>query len=210
MEADKDRDTANQHIALQQPYPQDIHAVLRELTAALAEQRVKIAFLEKENQDHVTKLKELEKKEIETDKKVEQLQVKQVAFSASLLDQGHGDIGPFNTQITLIFKHVVTNIGNAYNPHTGIFTAPVRGVYHFDWSSYGYGNIGTGGVLFRNGENIFLAYEQQTSGGVSASNGASLLLEVGDQVSVRLWAGARIHDNQNHQTTFSGHLIFTM
>ncbi|XP_025766430.1 uncharacterized protein LOC112847975 isoform X2 [Oreochromis niloticus] len=120
MEADKDRDTANQHIALQQPYPQDIHAVLRELTAALAEQRVKIAFLEKENQDHVTKLKELEKKEIETDKKVEQLQVKQVAFSASLLDQGHGDIGPFNTQITLIFKHVVTNIGNAYNPHTGM------------------------------------------------------------------------------------------
>ncbi|XP_030602842.1 complement C1q tumor necrosis factor-related protein 3-like [Archocentrus centrarchus] len=165
---------------------QDIHAVLRELTASLAEQKVKIANLEKENQ------------------------VKQVAFSASLLDQGDGGTGPFNTQVTLIFKHVVTNIGNAYNSGTGIFTAPVRGVYHFEWKVYGFGNTETGAVLFRNGDHIYVAYEHPSSGAVSASNAASLLLEAGDQVSVRLWANSRIHDNQNHHTTFSGHLIFTM
>lgn len=137
-------------------------------------------------------------------------QVKQVAFSASLRDQGPGDIGPFDTKIILIFKRVITNIGNAYNSSTGIFTAPVRGVYHFDWTMKGYGDIPTGGALFRNEELIFVAYEQQTSGWVTSSNAASLFLGVGDQVSVRQWEKTRVHDSQFHDTTFSGHLIFTM
>ncbi|XP_003460200.1 complement C1q tumor necrosis factor-related protein 3-like [Oreochromis niloticus] len=182
-----DEKSLAQQIELQQPCPKDIHAVLREITASLTEQKAKIAFLEKENQ------------------------VKKVAFSASLLYPSPAETGPFNTDITLIFTRVVTNIGNAYNPSTGIFTAPVRGAYHFDWSVYGYGNIAAGGVLFRNGEHIFIAYEHPTSGtSASASNGASLLLEVGNQVSVRLLGGTRIQDSQNYHNTFSGHLIFTM
>ncbi|CAI5671488.1 unnamed protein product [Oreochromis niloticus] len=198
---------AETETAVQQPCPQDIHAVLRELTASLAVQNERITVLQKENQEQAAKL---ESQKIETDKLMQQLQVKQVAFSASLLDQGSRETGPFNTEITLVFKRVVTNIGNAYNPYTGIFTAPVRGVYHFVWSLYGDGNIAAGGVLFRNGEHIYIAYEHQTSGGFSTSNGASLLLEVGDQVSVRLFVGARLNDSQNHHNTFSGHLIFTM
>uniref|UniRef100_A0A669BJQ5 Complement C1q tumor necrosis factor-related protein 3 n=1 Tax=Oreochromis niloticus TaxID=8128 RepID=A0A669BJQ5_ORENI len=197
--------------AVQQSCPQDTHAVLRELTASLTE---RITVLQRENQEQEAKLEtqktELQSQKTEIDQLKEQLQVKQVAFSASLLDHGNGHTGPFNTQITLIFKHVVTNIGNAYNPQTGIFTAPVRGVYHFDWSLYEHGNIAAGVVLFRNGENIFIVYEHQPTGGVSASNAASLLLEVGDQVSVRLWANSRVYDSENHHTTFSGHLIFTM
>ncbi|CAI5642623.1 unnamed protein product [Oreochromis niloticus] len=167
----------------QQSNTQDIHAALRELTTSLTE---RITVLQRENQ------------------------VKQVAFSASLLDQGDGYTGPFNAHTTLIFKYVVTNIGNAYNKHTGIFTAPVRGVYHFVWTIYGHGEIPVGAVLFRNEEHISLAYERPRSGAGSASNAASLLLEAGDQVSVRLYTQSRIADSQNRQTTFSGHLIFTM
>ncbi|XP_026038571.1 complement C1q tumor necrosis factor-related protein 3-like [Astatotilapia calliptera] len=204
---DADIENHNQQISNQQPSLQDIHAVLRELTASLTEQKVRTAFLEKQTQEQEAKL---ERQKTEIDQLKLQSEVKQVAFSASQLDQGAADTGPFNTDTTLIFKRVVTNIGNAYNPHTGIFTAPVRGAYHFVWKVYGYGNVEISGVLFRNGEHIFIAYESPTSGGVSASNGASLLLEVGDQVSVRLWAGTRISDNEYHHTTFSGHLIFTM
>ncbi|CAI5642581.1 unnamed protein product [Oreochromis niloticus] len=191
----------------QQSNTQDIHAALRELTASLAVQNERITVLQRENQEQAAKL---ESQRTETDQLKQQLQVKQVAFSASLLDQGEGYTGPFNTQSTLIFKYVVTNIGNAYNPHTGIFTAPVRGAYHFVWTILAHVDGVAGAVLFRNGEPIFLAYGNQGSGDVSGSHGASLLLEVGDQVSVRLWKDAKIYDNQNHHNTFSGHLIFTM
>ncbi|XP_025761107.1 complement C1q-like protein 4 [Oreochromis niloticus] len=224
-QTEADNEIVDQQISNQQPCPQDIHAVLREMAVSLALQTERITVLQKENQEQAAKLEteidqlklqseeqvaKLESQKTEIDQLKHELQVKQVAFSVGLLDQGSGEIGPFNTQIILIFKHVVTNIGNAYKPHTGIFTAPVRGVYHFDWKVYGIGNFPAGAYLFRNGEKIFITFVRQTFGGVSASNGASLLLEVGDQVSVRIDPGARLFDNQNHHTTFSGHLIFTM
>lgn len=93
---------------------------------------------------------------------------------------------------------------------TGIFTAPLRGAYHFEWHIFGRGDIRAGAYLFRNGDFIFSAYEHQANAGVSGSGGASLLLEAGDQVYVRLWDGTRVFDNQNHHNSFSGHLIFTM
>ncbi|XP_006785304.1 complement C1q-like protein 4 [Neolamprologus brichardi] len=175
--------------------------------AKLESQKTEIDQLKLQSEELAAKL---ESQKTEIDQLKQQLQVKQVAFSASLLDQGEGDTGPFNTQTTLIFKHVVTNIGNAYNKHTGIFTAPVRGAYHFDCHILGHGNIVAGAFLLRNEEQIYVVYENPTSGTVSASNGASLLLEVGDQVFVRILAGPRIFDSQNHHNTFSGHLIFTM
>uniref|UniRef100_A0A096M901 Cerebellin 10 n=1 Tax=Poecilia formosa TaxID=48698 RepID=A0A096M901_POEFO len=139
-------------------------------------------------------------------------EVKQVAFSASLLASGSGHIGPFNTQTPLVFRHVVANIGNAYNPNTGFFIAPVRGAYHFEFHLYGGGHAshGTGAVLVRNGNPIFIAYEHQASYSVSPSNGATLLLETGDVVFLRQWQNSWIYDSGNHHTTFSGHLLFTV
>ncbi|KAL3970653.1 cytochrome CYP [Sarotherodon galilaeus] len=172
----------------QQPCPQDTQAVLRELTASVAVQKEQITVLQKETQ------------------------ATHVAFSAAVVLPGSGPyIGPFNTETTLIFKHVITNIGNAYNPSTGIFTAPVRGAYHFELHMFGHGGVAVGAYLYKNGGLVVIAYEHQTADGeLSGSNGASLLLEVGDQVFVRLLDGRRIYDNDNHHTTFSGHMIFTM
>ncbi|XP_030266088.1 cerebellin-1-like isoform X3 [Sparus aurata] len=230
---------------------QDIHAVLREMSASLAEQRVEMRHLQRENEAQAVKLElqttELEKQKTElklqktevdklkqvlqaqtaelisikartnvTENQVEVLkrdgEVKQVAFSASLFTSGSGTLGPFNTHTPLVFRHVVTNIGNAYNPNTGFFIAPVRGAYHFEFHIYGGGHAShpTAAVLVKNGENIFIAYEHQPSYSVNPSNGVTLLLEVGDVVFMHQWANTRIYDSQNHHTTFSGHLIFTM
>uniref|UniRef100_A0A671V4M0 Cerebellin 10 n=1 Tax=Sparus aurata TaxID=8175 RepID=A0A671V4M0_SPAAU len=233
---------------------QDIHAVLREMSASLAEQRVEMRHLQRENEAQAEKLNKLElqttelekqKTELklqktEVDKLKQELQaqtaelisikartnvtenqvevlkrdgkVKQVAFSASLLASGSGHIGPFNTQTPLVFRHVVTNIGNAYNPNTGFFIAPVRGAYHFEFHLHGGGHAShaSGAVLVKNGENIFIAIEHQPSYSVNPSNGVTLLLEVGDVVFMHQWANTRIYDSQNHHTTFSGHLLFTM
>ena len=53
-------------------------------------------------------------------------QVTQVAFGASIGNTGN--IGPFNTEITLIYPKVYVNTGS-YNPATGNLTA--MGVRHF-------------------------------------------------------------------------------
>lgn len=190
----------------------DIHAVLREMSAALAEQRVRMEQLQKENQGQAAKLREIEKQTNEVETLKQQLQVKQVAFSASLLASGSETIGPFNTHSPLVFRHVVSNIGNAYNSNTGFFTAPVRGAYHFEFyiGAKGHASQASGAMLVKNGEHIFIAYEEQTSGFGTSANGATLLLEAGDIVFLNLWKHKVIYDDVNHHSTFSGHLLFTM
>ncbi|XP_040920686.1 complement C1q tumor necrosis factor-related protein 3-like [Toxotes jaculatrix] len=133
----------------------------------------------------------------------------QVAFSASLVatsDWTHQ--GPFNTNITLVFKRVVTNIGNAYNPITGIFTAPVKGLYYIRFT----GNVGDSGslnaALLKNGENMFAIYDNQGTHS-SSSNGMTLVLEVGDLLWITLWPQQSIFD-QSRLSTFSGFLVFPM
>uniref|UniRef100_A0A3B4FQT2 Complement C1q-like protein 2 n=1 Tax=Pundamilia nyererei TaxID=303518 RepID=A0A3B4FQT2_9CICH len=150
--------------------------------------------------------------ENQVEKQTHYCNMKQVAFSASLLAAGSGTVGPFNTHTPLVFRRVVSNIGNAYNPHTGFFIAPVRGAYHFEFyiGAHGHAAHPTGAVLIKNGEHIFIAYEHQNSHYGSSANGVTLLLEVGDVVFLRQWVNSRIFDNENHHSTFSGHLLFTM
>uniref|UniRef100_A0A8C5HX33 C1q domain-containing protein n=1 Tax=Gouania willdenowi TaxID=441366 RepID=A0A8C5HX33_GOUWI len=136
------------------------------------------------------------------------LTVRQVAFSAALLASGSATIGPFNTHTNLIFRKVIENLGNAYNPLTG---TNMRGAYHFELYIYGSGESSqsSGAWLMKNGQHICTAYEHQPSDGGKSANGATLLLEVGDVVFSRLWAGSRLFDNSNNHNTFSGHLLFT-
>uniref|UniRef100_A0A8C1USG3 C1q domain-containing protein n=1 Tax=Cyprinus carpio TaxID=7962 RepID=A0A8C1USG3_CYPCA len=199
----------------------DIHAALRELTATVTEQKANIRALEtqlKEQQMFI--LEELNKKTDEisnlTESQVEELRKenrdREIAFSAALMESGSGHIGPFTTEITLTYKNVFTNIGNAYNPITGIFTAPLKGAYMFSFSIYGHGNPSTQSTvsIVKNGEKVVVAHGHQDQYSVNSSKGVVLILEVGDVVYVRLWSGTRIFDNQNKHTTFSGYLLFPL
>uniref|UniRef100_A0A8C9XV68 C1q domain-containing protein n=1 Tax=Sander lucioperca TaxID=283035 RepID=A0A8C9XV68_SANLU len=204
--------SAKESTDCQQTFPQDIYAALREMTASLVQLKADMRFLQTQETVSVFAEQAAQQK-TEVDKLKQQLQVQQVAFSAALLTSGDTTIGPFPTATTLIYKHVTTNIGNAYNPNTGIvFTAPVRGVYHFEWSvaANGDGSYPSGAVLVKNSENVFMAWENQAAGFMSSSKGVTLLLEVDEVIFVHLWDNSLVHDNANHHNTFSGHLLFTM
>ncbi|XP_031179939.1 complement C1q-like protein 4 [Sander lucioperca] len=183
--------SAKESTECQRAFPEDIYAALREMTASLVQLKADMRFLQTQEQAAQQKT--------EVDKLKQQL-------------QGESTIGPFPSDTTLIYKHVTTNIGNAYNPNTGVFTAPVRGAYHFEWSvgANGDNSHASGAVLVKNTENVFVAWEKQKDGFMSSSKGVTLLLEVGEVVFVRLWSNTLALDNANHHNTFSGHLLFTM
>ncbi|TNM87652.1 hypothetical protein fugu_005873 [Takifugu bimaculatus] len=136
--------------------------------------------------------------------------VPKVAFAVSL--GGNGLQKTTSGSKTLIYKDILTNIGQAYNSETGMFTAPVRGVYYIRFTANAPTNFPMSAVLYKNGIQIQLIAHEQPSGEGSdtASNGAALLLEQGDTLSLQLWHNTQIWDNSNHHSTFSGFLLFPM
>uniref|UniRef100_A0A8C7FT11 C1q domain-containing protein n=2 Tax=Oncorhynchus kisutch TaxID=8019 RepID=A0A8C7FT11_ONCKI len=140
-----------------------------------------------------------------------------VAFSAALRpsiqdNEGYGNTGPFQENTNLVHSHVITNVGNAFSPRTGAFTAPVHGVYYFTFTSYAWkkeANIGV--ALYKNQEQVALVYEYQDKGDNEdfASNGATLQLAKGDIVYLVLPSGFQVTSNAyKNLSTFNGFLLF--
>ncbi|CAB1316732.1 unnamed protein product, partial [Coregonus sp. 'balchen'] len=132
-----------------------------------------------------------------------------VAFFTALT----GTVGPISSHTTLTYSKVFTNIGKAYNNITGIFTAPVKGVYYFRFTACGIMDTWMGVYLYKNDQRVMVTYENVDADGnwEYASNAAVLELEEGDVVCMRLPSSARLYDDySNHCNTFSGFLLFTM
>ncbi|KAM4612182.1 cerebellin 11 [Polymixia lowei] len=180
----------------------NIYAELRELRASLAELSAQLSSTQDEVQEQKATVDELRKESRERPK---------VAFSASLLSNEDKNHGPFNTETDLVFGKVLTNIGDAYNPITGVFTAPVKGVYYFRFSGYGYAGHPMGLSVFKGNQRMMSAYEHKSSGDTNdnSSNGVTLLLEVGDVVYMRLWIETWVNiDRRYDYCSFSGFLLF--
>uniref|UniRef100_A0A9J8A0G2 C1q domain-containing protein n=1 Tax=Cyprinus carpio carpio TaxID=630221 RepID=A0A9J8A0G2_CYPCA len=194
--------------------------ILEELNKKNDALETRLRDSEKTAEQQTVILEELNKKTDEmsnlTESQVEELRKenrdREIAFSAALMESGSGHIGPFTTEITLTYRNVFTNIGNAYNQITGIFTAPLKGAYMFNFSIYGHGSSSTSATvsIVKNGERVVIAHGHQDQYAVNSSKGVVLILEVGDVVYVRLWSGTRIYDDQNKHNTFSGYLLFPL
>lgn len=133
-----------------------------------------------------------------------------MAFSLGLSDAGN--IGPFKTDITLKFSRVLSNIGQAYNTQTGVFTAPVRGAYYFRFTGFiSQRNKWLGVNLFHNDKRVCWNSDYNSDAGYTIlSNGFVLELEKGDIVYLVLPANHVVFDNIHNSTVFSGFLIFPL
>ncbi|XP_048011609.1 complement C1q-like protein 4 [Megalobrama amblycephala] len=86
---------------------------------------------------------------------------REIAFSAGLTQSNKEYIGPFTSEFTLTYRNVFTNIGNAYNPITGVFTAPLKGAYMFTFSVCGHAPTAAGASIYKNGQRVVIAYQYQ-------------------------------------------------
>jgi len=100
--------------------------------------------------------------------------------------------------------------GGAFTSASGIFTTPVPGIYHFDFSAVKSNNVLYSAIHLQvNGANVGLADAVVVNTGefVTMSLSASLRLAAGDTVNLfNVYVGG-LYDSHLHYTHFSGWLV---
>ncbi|XP_063324723.1 complement C1q tumor necrosis factor-related protein 6-like [Pelmatolapia mariae] len=135
---------------------------------------------------------------------LEQKERNTVIFSAGI--GGGSPLGPFNTDQTIIYDRVFVNTGNAYNVFTGIFTAPVSGVYYFTYFCHSGGVRKTSLHLYKNNEVILHIHDHQSADAAdNGGNAVFLQLQQGDTVYVHLKANTHVYRSST-VTNFSRYL----
>ncbi|KAK7882984.1 hypothetical protein WMY93_029158 [Mugilogobius chulae] len=137
-----------------------------------------------------------------------------VAFCAALYaDTEEGNYGPFNSLTTMVFKNVLTNDGNGYNPATGVFQASVKGMYSFHvrlFSTFS-PSPNLRASLKKNTQSLgYILDEASSDTHDSSSLSVIVPLEVGDSVFVELAARKSVYENRGRHNNFCGFLIYPM
>ena len=207
---------------------------LKQEMRQLSEQREEVADLKQEieEQKHeMVHLKQevLEQKNESSYLKQEMRQVEEQRQEVSDLKQEVGELKQkqnttvmFSSflshwlQITkgsrVVFNQVLTNIGQNYDPNTGVFTCTVPGYYVFDVHVRGDYNDFAIVDIRLNGDRLVVAWADDGFGYTSASAHVSVVLHRGDKVDVtaaylssHLYGGGKDKNNM-----FSGHLVNTL
>lgn len=109
----------------------------------------------------------------------------------------------------IVFNVVTSNVGNCYNSSNGAFTAPVGGVYQFNYHLLGTNDATDGDVrVWVNGSNYTIAsYGGNYTGYKPIDVHFSIKLSAGDYVQLRNWAGATWHTDSSYHCWATGVLI---
>ncbi|ESP02576.1 hypothetical protein LOTGIDRAFT_58867, partial [Lottia gigantea] len=107
---------------------------------------------------------------------------------------------------TIVFDEVTVNNGNAYDPLTGIFTAPFNGVYHFSSTILSGFNATIETMFVLNGEEVGRMFSGAFLSRGSGSNSILLNLKERDEVTVNVFYGNG-HYVHGGWSTFMGYLI---
>ena len=129
-----------------------------------------------------------------------------IAFQSILMK----DLQNLKNQETVIFDKVLLNVGNAYNQKTGEFTAPVGGVYSFNWKTLTYSGKYFVTEIVHNGKPIALNHcdgRGISTGYASTSNQAIIRMKKGDKAWIRTHSSYGIYARGGNWSNFSGYKV---
>lgn len=125
-----------------------------------------------------------------------------VAFTAAVTSLS----STWNSGI-LMFDVVITNVGNGYNPSTGVFTSPRKGTYVFYVSALEYLQQYLGLEIVLNNVPKVRLIGESAAAYQTGTNMVVLNLTAGDSVWVRHHHGKGYYSHTVPVTTFSGFLL---
>ena len=130
----------------------------------------------------------------------------EIAFQATLSKHLHN----LKHQETVIFDKVLLNEGNAYNHRTGGFTAPVGGVYSFNWKTLTNAKTYFVTEIVHNGNLIAFNHcdgRGLSTGHASSSNQVIIKMKKGDKVWIRTRGRDGLYANGYGYCDFSGYKV---
>jgi len=104
------------------------------------------------------------------------------------------------------FEDVRANRGQGYNPSTGVFTAPRKGIYHISCMLSGYNGHVVHYQLNKNDAVYTYGYSKK---GVDITSTLSVIVEMkkGDRVFIKHRVSGSAQITGNHFSTFSGYFL---
>lgn len=126
-----------------------------------------------------------------------------VAFFASLTQH----LDSLGESQSIPFDRVLTNIGNGYHSTSGIFIAPVTGIYVFSLTMLSFGDAQASYRLLMNGSVVVPIYHQPAAGGYDTA-GVTVVLQLarGDDICVANNI-VNNHVHGNNLSSFAGFLL---